>query len=224
MISRRCLLPVAALGLRGASNEEALFDGATWRGWRTVAGRRDFPSHCWTVENGCAKALVARGVFEDIRTEEEFGDFELAFEWRIAPGGNAGVKYLIHREDRWQPKGAEGYHARGRGFEYQLADDTAMTGGEQRAGAMYGFQAPARTDVARRVGEFNEARIVRRGAYVEHWLNGVRVIAVDLASGAMQARMRERKVPAELPGRSPIVLQNHASEAWIRRMVIRRLD
>jgi hypothetical protein len=91
-----------------------------------------------------------------------------------------------------------------------------------KADAMYGFLAPRRL-AARPVSEFNEAQIVRQGGCVEHWLNGVRVVAIHLGDAVMRDRIHQRKVPVELPARSPIILQNLASETWIRSIEIRAL-
>jgi len=66
-----------------------LFDGKTMRGWAAVA------SDAWTVEDGCLKAVPRPVLREDLLTLGEFGDFELAFEWKVAPAANSGVKYLI---------------------------------------------------------------------------------------------------------------------------------
>ena len=174
------------------------------------------------MADGCLKALVTKPAFQDIRTVEEYADFELDFEWKISADGNSGVKYLLYREDVWKPAGSPEAHARGRGFEYQVADGAAARKATEAAGAMYEFSA-ATGGQARPVGEFNTGRIVRRGAAIEHWLNGVKVVDVRLDSLEMQARMRERKIPVELPRRTAIVLQNHASEAWFRRLRIRAL-
>jgi hypothetical protein len=48
----------------------------------------------------------------DIITIDTFDNFDLQFDWRIAPGGNSGVKYLV-TEDR----GGLVAHA------YQVVDD-----------------------------------------------------------------------------------------------------
>jgi len=48
-----------------------LFDGSTSKGWVEVTGK-PFPTHSWTVEDGCLKALVRTDGFEDIRTVETF--------------------------------------------------------------------------------------------------------------------------------------------------------
>lgn len=66
-----------------------LFDGRTMRGWAPAA------EGAWTVEDGCLKAVPRPLLREDLLTLDEFGDFELAFEWKAAPAANSGVKYLI---------------------------------------------------------------------------------------------------------------------------------
>lgn len=66
-----------------------LFDGRSLAGWRQAA------EGAWSVEDGCIHAVPRPLLREDLVTEEEFGDFELVFEWKVAPGANSGVKYLI---------------------------------------------------------------------------------------------------------------------------------
>ena len=182
-------------------------------------GDGEFPTRSWTIDDGCLKALVSKPTFQDIRTVEMFEDFELEFEWKITPNGNSGVKYVIYREDVWKPPGSNEFHARGRGWEYQIADGTSARKDLEAAGGLYEFQAPSQLN-ARPAGEFNEARIVRRGAAIEHWLNGVRVVQLRWDTPEMRERMRGRQVPTDLPRRTPIVLQNHGSEAWFRRVKI----
>lgn len=210
-IARRTLL-CASLGLR-AQNWVSLFDGSSTAGWMPVAGEL-FPSDSWTVADGCLKAVVHQPTFQDIRTEREFGDFELEFAWKIAPGGNCGVKYLITKYDSWMPKGvtAGRPHARARGCEYQLTDDArnqeAARDATRGTAALYSKIAPVNPPL-RPAGEFNESRIVVRRPVIEHWLNGKMVLT---------ARLEEK-----LPERSAIALQNHASECWFRSIRIRSL-
>ena len=219
MFTRRTFL--AATAAAAATGSVSLFDGESTRGWRAVGGG-EFPTSSWTVSDGCLNATVAQPTFQDLRTVDEFEDFDLQFEWKIAPDGNSGVKYLVYREDVWKPAGSSASHARGRGFEYQIADGISARNPTEAAGAIYEFVGPPSAQ-ARPAGEFNSGRIVRRGAAVEHWLNGVRVVEVRLDTPEMQARMRERKVPTELPRKTAIVLQNHASEAWFRHLRIQAL-
>lgn len=70
-----------------------LFDGKSFRGWHQAGGSKDFPG--WNIDNGTIHSLPRPALREDLFTDEEFGDFELAFEWRVAPKANSGVKYRI---------------------------------------------------------------------------------------------------------------------------------
>jgi len=198
-LRRRSLL-LAGVGLR-AQGWESLFDGRTTAGWMAVAGG-EFPGDSWVVSEGCLKAVVRTPTFQDIRTAREFGDFELEFQWRMAAGGNSGVKYLIGKYDSWTPKGADKPHARARGLEYQLGDEAA---GPKGVGAMYDRVAAEGARV-RPAGEFNESRIVVQRPLVEHWLNGRKVVSVRLTEA--------------VPARSAISLQNHSSECWFRAIRI----
>lgn len=80
-----------------------LFDGRTMKGWAPAA------EGAWTVEDGCLKAVPRPVLREDLLTLEEFGDFEFSFEWKVAPGANSGVKYLIQDvvlvDDKQLPEG-----------------------------------------------------------------------------------------------------------------------
>lgn len=71
-----------------------LFDGETFDGWEDPA-REVPPGDAWVVEDGCIKAVDRPRLREDLLTRETFRDFEFAFEWKISPGGNSGVKYLV---------------------------------------------------------------------------------------------------------------------------------
>jgi hypothetical protein len=65
-----------------------LFDGKTLNGWRGY-NRADMPAG-WAAQDG---ALTRVSQAADIITTDQFGDFELELEWRIAPGGNSGIFY-----------------------------------------------------------------------------------------------------------------------------------
>ncbi len=130
----------------------------------------------------------------------------MSFEWKIAKGGNGGVKYLLHKYDAWLPKGADKPHARARGLEYQLTDDAGTTDATKGTGALYSRMAAADAPL-RAAGLFNESRIVVRRPVIEHWLNGKRVLS---------ARLTE-----ELPARSAIALQNHSAECRFRAIRVR---
>jgi hypothetical protein len=194
---------LAPLACQAESDWVSLFDGQTMSGWDDPR-QKDPPGDAWAIEDGCLKATRHPRITEDLFTKERFRDYELAFEWRVAPGANSGVKYriqdhvfLVRRsmprfEDlvnysignrpSTRPNRGQDYVI---GFEYQILDNTrnddARNGAEHQAGALYDMAAPVK-DATRPVGQFNESTIVVKGNHVEHWLNGVKVVDATLDS------------------------------------------
>src|ERR1700687_5073999 len=95
--------------------ERALFDGKTTNGGRGFK-KAACPEHGWVVQDGWMKKRPAKGEDShgggDIITVDTFDNFDLQFEWKVAPGANSGVKYLV-TEDRNGPIA----------HEYQVIDD-----------------------------------------------------------------------------------------------------
>jgi hypothetical protein len=196
-----------------------LFDGKSLVGWTTAAGEP--VKNGWIVEDGM---LVRNGRGGSIYTAEEYGDFELSFEWKIARRGNSGVKYRV----AFYPKGVYG-NPGWLGCEYQLFDDVGRNAEPlYSSGAIYGLYAPSADKVLRPVGEFNDARIVVLGTKLEHWLNGVKVVEADTASEDWKQRIAASKF-GDVAGffRNPkgrIELQDHGSRVWFRKIELRPLD
>jgi hypothetical protein len=158
-----------------------LFDGKSMDAWRGY-GVADVPAG-WMAMNG---TLMKNSSTGDIVSKDEFGNFELAFDWMIGEGGNAGVFY----------RGNEEYeHIYWTAPEYQLLDDANAPDGRNRltsAAAAYGlYAAPA--GVVKPAGEWNTARIVVNGAHVEHWLNGRKVVDYELWSPDWEAKVKASK-------------------------------
>ena len=184
----------------------------------TSYGADTFPSG-WRLEDS-ALARTADGDGGDIVSRETYGDFELALEWKVAPCGNSGIFY------RGAP-GAE--YVWNTSPEMQVLDNTCHADAatpSHRAGAVYDLYTPT-VDNARPGGEWNAARIVARGAHVEHWLNGVKVAEYEQGSPEWTARIAASKFRDE-PGfgthRSGLIgLQDHGDLVWYRNIRIRRL-
>lgn len=201
----------------------SLFDGRTAQGWLEITGA-PFPITSWTIRDGCLKTVPNPNGNQDIRTASRFRNFEFVFEWKLAPHGNSGVKYLIQKTDRWRRRGETGFQARARGLEYQLSDDghgKEAFDPTRAAAALYSALAPT-ARATRPAGEWNEGRILVNGNHVEHWLNGVRVLRFELDRPKV-VELR-RHIGGAQAAESPISLQNHNSEAWFRNLRIRLLQ
>ena len=161
-----------------------LFDGKSldqWRGYKT-----ERVPEGWRVANG---EIVKDGRVEDIVSKDEFGDFELEMDWKIGEAGNSGIFY----------RGTEEYdHIYWSGPEYQLLDDVKADDNKTRltcAGAAYALY-PSPPGHLKPVGDWNTARIVARGAHVEHWLNGFKVVEYELWSPDWEAKVASTKFNA----------------------------
>ena len=195
-----------------------LFDGKTLEGWRGF--RMDHAPSSWKVVGGAISFAPGeeRG---DLVTEEEFGDFELSFEWKVSKGGNSGVMFRV-TEDRDT--------AYATGPEYQILDNSLLgDGGDSKtsAGSNYALHAPAR-DGTKIPGSWNEARILVRGPHVEHWLNGEKVVEYELRSDEWKALVAASKF-GTMPGyglnrKGRIALQDHGNPVSYRNLRIRALS
>jgi hypothetical protein len=97
-----------------AAGWKLLFDGKTTKGWRSFKSA-PFPTEHWVAKDGALECVGGKKV-TDIVTEEQFDNFEFAWEWKMSEKGNSGVKYLV--DEAMSQKGNDGI-----GFEYQLLDD-----------------------------------------------------------------------------------------------------
>ena len=73
---------------------KSLFDGHSGKGWRRPSSTQ-FPNEFWSIEDGFLRGGPVGNEATDLATERSYGDFDLIFEWRISPGGNSGLKYLV---------------------------------------------------------------------------------------------------------------------------------
>src|SRR5688500_12745255 len=218
-----------------AAGWKLLFDGSTLRGWRGL-GRDTVPTAHWVVEGGAIRKIPSGKIARqadgqpvaggDLMTAPAFADFELSFEWKIAPGANSGVKYNV--SEAFSLKNASNHAALG--FEYQVLDDDRHEDGKlasHRTAALYDMIEPNATKRVRPVGEWNQSTIVFRGVHGEHWLNGAKVVEYDLGTPRMDsllAKSKYRTIPVFAERRrGHIVLQDHGDEVWYRSIKIREL-
>ena len=226
----RWLALILALGLASLSAAEPntlteaekatgwrlLFDGHSLAGWRGF--RTDTPGEAWRVTDG---VLINGGKTGDLMTTSVHGDFEFTFDWKISVGGNSGVIYRIALGE------AATYRT---GPEYQILDNEKAADNKlanHLAGSLYDVGAAPTRDVTKPVGEWNTGRIVVRGWRVEHWLNGEKLLEVDLASEVGRGAIAKSKFK-DWPkfasmARGFIALQDHNDPVSFRNLKIRGL-
>lgn len=194
---------------------ELLFDGTSTEKWKAF-GKQSFPDQGWIVEDGML-VHTRGGGGGDIATVDQYENFELRCDWRVEPGGNSGIMYLVSEDARraWET-----------GPEMQVLDDERHRDGKNpltSAGSLYGLIAAPR-GVVRPAGEWNSVRLIVDQGRVEHWLNGTKVVEYALGSQAIGELIGKSKFAA-LPGfarnkRGHIVLQDHGDRVEYRNLRI----
>ena len=203
----------------------SLFDGKTYKNW-VDPSKKTPPGDAWTIEDGCLKTRPNPRITEDLFSVGKYGNFELEWDWKIAPGGNSGLKYLIQDtvflDGSKAQKGVKfeqtvgdqmEKHTGSRatlpstakaqdyviGLEYQMIDN--KTHRDAQRGGKYQTGAlydmiPPSEDASKPVGEFNHSRLVVRGTHIEHWLNGKKVVDSEIDTPETKASMEKRWTPA----------------------------
>ena len=192
-----------------------LFDGRTLAGFR---GYRlpSLPAQGWSVANA-AIVHAANGGGGDLVTEEEFGDFDFRFEWRVADKANSGVIWRVLETEE------QSYMT---GPEYQVLDDLGRKPDPRHgAGALYDL-VPNTGAPVRSAGSWNEGRIVIQGGRVQHWLNGQKLVDVPCEGAEWDAMVAGSKFRSWLFGRAKkgrIALQDHGDAVAFRSIRIKTL-
>jgi len=213
---------------------QQLFDGRTLNGWQAL-GLDSIPTVYWRVEDGTIHKRARDRVAPlpdgspppscDLMSRDTFLNFELAFEWKIAPLGNSGIKYNVSEKMSLRYGTT---HALG--FEYQIIDDAHYSeplSPMQHTAALYALVAPENAE-PRPAGRWNTGRIILRGHHGEHWLNGKKVLEYETGTPRFDSLVRHSKYH-KYPGFARrryghIVLQDHADDVWFRNIRIRTFD
>jgi Domain of Unknown Function (DUF1080) len=223
----------AANQLTDAEKKEGwvlLFDGKSMTGWR--AYKKSAPAAAasgtkasngrWAVQNGALCLPSGSGQdthgSRDIITDGTYKNFDLRWQWKIASGGNIGLKYFVTEK-----------HESAIGHEYQMIDDDrhpdAKIGPHRSTGAFYDVLPPnAAAKKVKPIGEWNESRVVVNGNHVEHWLNGAKVVEYTLESPEIKAAIAKSKFKEiddfDKALDAHILLQDHGNEVCFRSIKI----
>lgn len=204
-----------------------LFDGkdvSQWRGYN----KEGFPERGWRIENGeiiCEySGEEEAGYGGDIITKKKYKDFDLMVDFAIVDTSNSGIFYLV-QEIPETPI----FHS---AAEYQILDDETYKVTypgltlAQCTGANYGLH-PQEVNYSKPIGEWNTARIVKKGNDVQHFLNDSLVVSYTLHSDDWEKRRLASKF-VEWPSYATvdvghIGLQDHGHRVRFRNVKVREL-
>lgn len=130
-----------------------LFDGRSlgdWRGYRQSRMPGNWSLQGSSLAGHSGTALVS---------EEEFGDFELTFDWKVGEGGHGEVYFHVG-EDAADPG--------------ETGPVMELSGHGPALGGVGGLTAPLRR-ITPQFDVWYQARIFVYGQQVEYWLNGEKV-------------------------------------------------
>jgi len=203
-----------------------LFDGTSTQGWVSAKGP-EVAITGWEVKHGILNVTDHAGEegpsSGDIMTTRSYANFELSVDFAITRGANSGIKYFVDPAKT----------GKSIGFEYQILDDAvhpdakAGRNGNRTEGALYDLIPPAPDKLVHPVGEWNTAYIVVRGAHIEHWLNGKKIVQFERFTPEFRQIVADSKfhsIPnfGELQ-EGHILLQDHGFPVSFRNVKIREL-
>ena len=215
-----CLM--ACVMARAADNEltddekkdgwKLLFDGKEITGWSNLNSDKNVN---WTVENGsliCKKPMHKDLVY----MAEQFENFQLSIDWKIAPKGNSGVFIRMSDLKDWINTG----------MEVQVLD--SREAGEMRfpkhvAAALYDVVAPP-ADMAMKQDDWNHFDIVCDGPKISAKMNGVEAWSIDLNDEKWKTKQGKFNKPyATLPRKGYLMLQDHGGVVEFKNIKIKEL-
>lgn len=215
--------PTLADGLSAADKAAgwvSLFDGDdvdAWRGYR----QEGFPQKGWEVVDGTLH-VIGGGGGGDIISREQYGDFELEFEFKVGPKSNSGVIFRVTERHgaTWQT-----------GPEFQVLDDVGYGVDPlepHAAGALYDLVSPSGNKVSKPAGEWNQGRIRLHDGLLQHWLNGVKTVEIRTDGHEWRELIAWSKFRGYegfgVEPRGHIALQEHGDNVWYRSIRVRDLD
>jgi hypothetical protein len=173
------------------------------------------PSGGWSSEGDSIIHLKGKGGM--LVSKEEYTNFILEWDWKLADKANNGIKYWVTKVG-----GKEWL-----GIEYQMIDDhghpDGIKGGSHATAAFYDIKAPIEDKGLKPIGEWNSSKVVVQDGKLEHWLNGKLVAEADALSDDWKQRIAASKFKNKegfAPGKGRIMLTDHNDETWFRNIRI----
>jgi len=153
----------------------------------------------------------------NVYTAEEYGDFVLRFDFKLAPGANNGLGIRA-------PLGGDAAY---QGMELQILDDTAAQYATlqpyQYHGSIYGV-VPAKRGHLKPVGEWNTEEVIAKGRQITVKLNGTTIVDADLDKASTPETMDHRDHPGLKRDKGHIGFCGHGDYLEFRNIRIKPLD
>ena len=208
------------------TNSSLLFDGKTLAGWHTYG--KDKPGSAWSIDSSAIhlKPVENKGYQTegggDLVTNDEYGNFDLKLEWKIAKNGNSGVIFYVH-EDTMKYK--ETWNT---GMEMQVLDNNGHPDAKiikHRAGDLYDLITSS-PETVKLAGEWNTVEVKSDNGKLDFYLNGSHTLSTTLWDDNWKKLVAGSKFK-DMPGfgtfkTGHIALQDHGNEVWYRNISIQK--
>jgi hypothetical protein len=195
---------------------QLLFNGSDMQQWRNF--QKPDLSDKWQIEDGAMKLTAAGG--GDILTKQQYQNFELMLDWKIAEGGNSGIFVLADETGNMIYSHAP---------EIQILDNERHSDNKletHRSGSLYDMIAsPASSHKV--AGQWNTVKIRLDKSTITIWQNGVQTAEVTIGSPQWQQLLASSKF-ATWEGFAKaktghIGLQDHGDQVWFKNIKLKEL-
>jgi hypothetical protein len=198
-----------------------LFDGKTTTGWKTFNGPKG--SKSWKIDDGAL--MLDKTVTEgrgDLITENEYENYELSLDWKIAACGNSGIIFHVVEDKKYNATYLTGP-------EMQVLDNACHPDAKiikHRAGDLYDLISVSKETV-KPVGEWNHAQLISNRGKMEFWLNGTKTVVFAMHTpewDKMVAGSKFKEMAAfGKASKGHIALQDHGDQVWYKNIKIKEL-
>ena len=204
---------------------QLLFDGTSTGGWHTYG--KTSAGSSWKIADGVlyldSTKTDGKRDEGDLVTDKEYENFHLALDWKLAPGGNSGIIFLINEDTTKYKRTYE------TGPEMQVLDNEGHKDGKidkHHAGDLYDLIACS-TETVKPVGEWNHAEIKLDKGKLDFYLNGTNVVSTTMWDDNWNKMVAGSKFK-DMAGfakfkKGKIALQDHGDPVWYRNIKIREL-
>jgi hypothetical protein len=202
---------------------ELLFDGESTKGWHKYGNKP--VGQAWKVVDGTLyfdSTYKAKEDGGDIVTDNDFDNFHLKYDWKIAVNGNSGVIFYAQEDSKytwpWET-----------GPEMQVLDNNGHPDAKiikHRAGDLYDLISSSKETVKPAM-EWNTAEIKSVNGKLDLYLNGENIVSTTMWDDNWRKLIAGSKFKIRPDfgkyQKGKIGLQDHGNNVWFRNIKLRRL-